>query len=30
MIYHEAFYDQLMTDDEGTGDLADIAKDFGF
>ena len=23
-------YDQLTTDDEGTEDLADIAKDFGF
>ena len=30
MIYDEAFYDQLMTDDEDTEDLADIAKGFGF
>ena len=30
MIYDEAFYDRLITDDEGTEDLADIAKDFGF
>jgi hypothetical protein len=30
MIYDEAFYDQLMADDEGTEELADIAKDFGF
>ncbi len=30
MIYGEAFYDQLMTDDEDTEDLADIAKGFGF
>lgn len=30
MIYDEAFYDQLMTDDAGGEDLADIAKDFGF
>jgi MraZ protein len=30
MIYDEAFYDQLMTDDESGEDLADIAKGFGF
>ena len=30
MIYDEAFYDQLMADDEDTEELADIAKDFGF
>ncbi len=30
MIYDEAFYDQLMTDDGENEDLADIAKDFGF
>jgi MraZ protein len=30
MIYDEAFYDQLMTDDADYEDLADIAKDFGF
>jgi MraZ protein len=30
MIYDEAFYDQLMADDEDTEDLADIAKGFGF
>ena len=30
MIYDEAFYDRLNSDDEGTEDLADIAKDFGF
>ena len=30
MIYDEAFYGQLMTDDEDTEDLADIAKGFGF
>ena len=30
MIYDEAFYDRLITDDEDSEDLADIAKDFGF
>lgn len=30
MIYDEAFYDQLMADDEDSEDLAEIAKDFGF
>ena len=30
MIYDEAFYDQLMADDEAGEDLAEIAKDFGF
>jgi len=30
MIYDEAFYDQLMTDDADGEDLADIAIDFGF
>ena len=30
MIYDEAFYDRLISNDEDTEDLADIAKDFGF
>jgi MraZ protein len=30
MIYDEAFYDELMTDDGAGEDLADIAKGFGF
>ncbi len=30
MIYDEAFYDQLTSDDEEDEDLADIAKGFGF
>ena len=30
MIYDEAFYDRLISNDEDKEDLADIAKDFGF
>jgi MraZ protein len=30
VIYDEAFYDQLMAEDEDGEDLADIAKGFGF
>ena len=29
-IYDEAFYNRLNSDEEGTEDLAEIAKDFGF
>ena len=29
-IYDEAFYNRLNSDEEGTEDLAQIAKDFGF
>ena len=29
-IFDEAFYNELMTDDDAGNDLADIAKDFGF
>jgi MraZ protein len=30
MVYDEALYDQLMADEEGEDDFADIVKGFGF